>query len=52
VVAVVVHRVVAAVELQKEEAEHSPGKKEGSEQVMKPDGRVTDIKHTYTHHTI
>lgn len=50
----VVHRVVAAVELQMEEAEHSPGKRDGSEQKekMKPDGRASHIKHTYTHHTI
>jgi hypothetical protein len=53
-VAVVVHRVVVAVELQMEEGEHSPGKRDGSEQRerMKPNGRASDIKDTYTHHTI
>jgi hypothetical protein len=46
---VVVHRVVAAVELQMEEAEHSPGKRDGSEKPnMKPD--VTSIRYeTYVH---
>jgi hypothetical protein len=45
VVAVVVHRVVAAVELQTEEAEHNPEKRDGSEQKekMKPNGRASGI---------
>lgn len=53
-VAVVVRRVAAVVELQMGEAEHSPGKRDGSEQKekMKPDERASDIKHTYTHYTI
>jgi hypothetical protein len=50
-VAVVVHRVVVAVELQMEEGEHSPGKRNGSEQENET-GRVSDMKDTYTHHTI
>lgn len=49
----VVHRVVVAVEPQMEEGEHSPGKRDGSERErMKPNGRASDIKDTYTHHTI
>lgn len=50
----VVHRVVAAVELQTEEAEHNPEKRDGSEQKekMKPNGRASGIQDTHTHHTI